>query len=146
SPLRERRTLRAPSSDASPRLTSNHTPCLVCSINQGVAQMFENLKKNLTSWLLALLLLGGVIYHISQADRLNQQISTLQQENERYKAQANGLTEIQNEITTLKASQGNLVQEAQSLRGMYQELQSAAESNVDISDALKSSGIGTATR
>src|SRR5262249_35136753 len=61
-------------------------------------------------------------------------------------AQASGLTEIQNEITTLKASQGNLVQEAQSLRGMYQELQSAAESNVDISDALKSSGIGTATR
>src|SRR5262249_36375105 len=46
---------------------------------------------------------------------------------------------------TLKASQGNLVKDAKSLRGAYHELQLAAESNSDIADSLKYSGVEAKT-
>lgn len=117
--------------------------------------MLEYIKNNAVTWVLALFLAAGAIYHNLEKEKLQQQIFTLQQERENGKAETNYLGEhlpqLLASVSELRNTLQTLSAESQDLQGQYREMLALRsnqndESPDDVDEFLKRNDIETKTQ
>lgn len=90
----------------------------------------ETERKNYSQWLLAGLLVIGLIYHERVTTRLHQQIAQLEQENGKAKADASNLSnllpELRSQLAALKDEQRQLATDTQALQTQVIDLKETA--------------------